>query len=1202
MSCDSDCFTSFLVNGKSFSFLIDSGASLCAIKQKYVLELNIPIRKESVMINGLGGKVQAIGYVYLQLNIDDFIVNHKFYVFNSLPITANGIIGRDFLRRFRSVLNFDKNTLVLRDHLNTLVTLPITNKCVNLLEISARSESIHYIQTDFQEDCLICSNEIQDGVFLANAIVTPIKGIIPIKILNTTEKDLVLAKCNIEIHKLSDYKICAFDKIEKNADRVKQLFSIMKFSHMNKEEQKSIENLCAKYADIFYLPGDKLNTTDIYTHTISLKPGSNPIFSKPYRLPHSQKSEIKNQIDKMMEEGIIEPSKSDWSSPVLLVPKKVDSTGKKKWRLVIDYRKLNNCIENDKFPLPDITEILESLSGSIYFSHLDLHQGYYNVKLDENSRKLTAFCSGQYQMTRMPMGLKTSPSSFSRMMNIALSGLNYEKCLIYLDDLIVFGRNLDIHNKNLQDVFARLRKVNLKLNPAKCDFLRKEILYLGHVITSEGILPDPEKINTVKNYPRPNNSDELKRFVAFVNYYRKFIKNFATIAHPLNALSKKNVPFVWDQKCQNAFETLREKIISPPILQYPNFSEQNHFVIQTDASNYAIGAILSNKDGRPIAYASRSLNKAEKNYPVIEKELLAIVWAVKYFRPYLFGRYFKIQTDHRPLIYLFNMKDPSSRLMKFRLALEEYEFDVEYIKGSNNAAADALSRISLNELKEMHESVINVMTRAQVRKLNDISSNPSVDTAPSDDWPDQPKIVGTNIKPKDSVQLTFIDVKNYRKMKELKLISVESEVLCYVEDKKTIFIKYLYSQSRISRAEFVRELDKLCEFINVEEICIIKNKENEDFIEKLLEELKKTKDRSGPRICILKDLERIDDKDDQRVILNDFHLLPSSGHAGMRRMSNNIRKYYYWPGMSNDIREFVKRCDKCQRQKHSTPTKEPMIITTTANSAFEKIFLDLVGPLETDNDGFSYILTLQCELSKYVEAYPLVSKKTEEVAKSFVNNFILRYGVPKEIATDRGKEFISSTFQEVCKLLQIKQLNSTAYHHQSIGSLEVSHKNLNSFLRIHTDNHPETWSQWLPFWCFAYNTSVHSETQFTPYELVFGKKCILPSNLCKLIEPIYNYESYPCELKYRLQLSQKEARDNLLKSKIVRKSYYDKYVNPVKYNINDLVLVKNETGNKLDALYSGPYKVIKIMPPNVEIMKNGKIDVIHMNRTKLYHT
>lgn len=871
------------------------------------------------------------------------------------------------------------------------------------------------------------------------------------------------------------------------------------------------------------------------------------------------------------------------------------------WRLVIDYRKLNNCIEDDKFPLPDITDILESLSGSIYFTHLDLHQGYYNVKLEENSRKFTSFYSGQYQMTRMPMGLKTSPSSFSRMMNIALAGLTYDKCLIYCDDLICFGRNLEVHNKNLQDVFERLRNVNLKLNPAKCDFLRKQILYLGHVISSEGIRPDPQKIETVKNYPCPKSTEEIKRFVAFTNYYRKFIPKFAEITYPLNMLTRKGVPFEWNSECQKSFETLKQKLTSPPVLDYPDFSLKNKFIVQTDASKNALGIILSNENGRPIAYASRSLNKGERNYPIIEKELLAIVWALKYFRPYLYGRPFKVRTDHKPLVYLFNMKDPSSRLMKFRLTLEEYNFEVEYVKGSDNVAADALSRITIDDLKEMHESVVNVMTRAQAKKLNKPDS--AVDIVNTDSRPDQPRAVNTHIKPKESVELRFINAGKLDKLRKMGKISNENKIFCYVDNEKTIYVKFLNSQSQMTRDAFVRELDAFCNSLKLEEIYILKNKDNNIFVKKLLEEIKENNKRVGPRLCILSDVERVDNKDDRRVILNDFHLLPSSGHAGMRRMSNNIKKYYYWPGMDNDVQKFVKCCDKCQRQKYSIPKKEPMIISSTANTAFEKIYLDLVGPLQTDSNNFTYVLTLQCELTKYVEAYPLVSKKSEEVAKTFVNNFILRYGVPTEIATDRGKEFLSEIFQEVCKLLNIKQLNSTAYHHQSLGALEVTHKNLNAFLRIQTDNHPELWSKWIPFWSFAYNTTVHSETGFTPYELVFGKKCSLPSNLSKDLEPLYNFENYPCELKYRLQLSQKEARNNLLNSKVSRKIRYDQNINPITYKENDLILVKNEIpSNKLDNVYTGPYIVVKDIPPNVEIInKYGKKDIIHKNRTKPYY-
>ncbi|CAK1597326.1 unnamed protein product [Parnassius mnemosyne] len=348
----------------------------------------------------------------------------------------------------------------------------------------------------------------------------------------------------------------------------------------------------------------------------------------------------------------------------------------------------------------------------------------------------------------MPMGLKTSPNSFSRMMNMAMAGLTFEKCFIYLDDIIIFGRNLADHNKNLTEVFERLKQVNLKLNPDKCTFKKKELLYLGHVVSGDGVLPDPEKIKVIQNYPIPTNTDEIKRFVAFANFYRKFIPNFAEKAFHLNRLCRKNVQFYWSDECQRSFNALQQDMMSPPLLQYPDFSENNQFIVQTDASGYVIGAVLSNKNGKPIAYASRTLNRAEKNYPTIEKELLSVVWAVKYFRPYLYGRSFKIYTDHKPLIYLFNMKDPSSRLLKFRLALEEYDYIVEYVRGSENAAADALSRIRITskDLTDMSECSVNVMTRAQ-KKMEEKCSmtrkncDSLHDIVNTDNWLDHPRVV-----------------------------------------------------------------------------------------------------------------------------------------------------------------------------------------------------------------------------------------------------------------------------------------------------------------------------------------------------------------------------------------------------------------------------------------------------------------------------
>lgn len=1197
---NSICSISLSWQNQPYTWLIDTGASISAIKSKHISG-NIPVRAEDFSVSGIGGSIRAIGSVYLELTSGVHRFGHRFYVFDSLPCKDDGIIGNDFLTKFRAILNLNKNTLTLSESPEKTVDLKIrTNHCQTSYIIPPRSESIHYISTNINNDCVVCSSEIRDGLYIANTVVKPINGVIPVLVLNTTEAEVELDNITPTILNLQDYDVCKFDKVDTKSKRVKELFSILNLQHLNKEERWSIESLCAKFSDIFYLTNDKITTTELYKHTISLKESTEPIFTKQYRLPYSQKSEVDNQITKMLEDGTIEPAKSDWSSPILLVPKK-STNGDKKWRLVVDYRKLNNVIQNDKFPLPNITEILDSLAGSIYYTHLDLYQGYYSVTLDPKSRKYTAFASGQYQMTRLPMGLKTSPSAFSRMMNIAMSGLNHEKCLLYLDDLVVFGRNLNEHNKNLLDVFTRLREVNLKLNPAKCNFLKKEIIYLGHCVSGDGILPDPSKIEVVKNYPVPTNLDETRRFVAFTNYYRRFIPQFAEIVYPLNKLCRKNVTFNWDSKCQNAFEKLKECMISPPILQYPDFSEENQFVLHTDASGYALGAILSNSNGKPVAYASRSLNKGEKNYPTIEKELLAIVWGVKHFRPYLYGRSFKVVTDHRPLLYLFNMKDPSSRLIKFRLALEEYDFCVEYLKGTDNAAADALSRLTLHDLKEMNERIIQVMTRQQYRKIQEMKERELDDIVSINERPDQPNVVETHIKPKECVELRMINVKDYENIMKKNLITEENNIFAYVSSKQTIYINPA-SRSQWTRADFVRELGKFCKLLKIDEIYLIKEANNKSFVEKLIKEVKENKKWTGPRFCVLNSVERIEDKDDKRCILNDFHLLPTSGHAGKRRMLNNIKKYYYWNGLEKDVTDFVKRCSHCQKQKQTTIIKEPMVITTTAKTAFDKIYLDIVGPLEKDDNNYNYILSIQCELSKFIEVFPLITKSTNEVAKTLVNNFILKHGIPKEICTDRGTEFMSAVMKEVCDLLHIKKLNSTAYHHQTIGSLENSHKHLGSFLRIQTDNHPETWSSWLPYWSFAYNTSVHSETKFTPFELVYGKRCNLPTNLCKQVQPLYNSDHYPYELRFRLQVSQKEARENLIQSKIIRKNKYDVYTNSVKYKENDLILVKNETGSKLDSLYLGPYKVVKDESPNVIIEKDGKLDSIHKNRTKLYLT
>ena len=278
-----------------------------------------------------------------------------------------------------------------------------------------------------------------------------------------------------------------------------------------------------------------------------------------------------------------------------------------------------------------------------------------------------------------------------------------------------------------------------------------------------------------------------------------------------------------------------------------------------------------------------------------------------------------------------------------------------------------------------------------------------------------------------------------------------------------------------------------------------------------------------------------------------------------------------------------------------------MTITTTATSAFQKVFLDLVGPIDQDEKGNRYILTLQCELTKFVEGYALENKEATTVAKSFVENFILRYGIPSEVVTDQGTEFLALTFKESCKLLKIKQLNSTAYHHETLGALENSHKHLGAYLRIYATKHATDWSSWIPFWCFSYNTTVHTETRYTPYELVFGKLSCLPSNLTKQVDPMYNFNDYPYELKYRLQVAWNDARNNLIVSKNKRKNQYDKSKYCINVKVGDKILLRNNSStNKADPIFKGPYKVVECKDQNIVIEIENKLVEVHRNRVKLY--
>jgi hypothetical protein len=362
--------------------------------------------------------------------------------------------------------------------------------------------------------------------------------------------------------------------------------------------------------------------------------------------------------------------------------------------MVLNYKNLNSKTITEQLPLPRIDEILEKLATSKYFSKIDLRSGYYQIPLDETSKKYTAFqtSTGSYEFNRCPFGLKNLPFEFSRIMRNLLSDVsNVEH---FIDDIIVHSESIDEHTTALNNVLERLHSAKMKINLNKCKFFSTEIFILGHKVAHNKIMLDDSKVDCVLSRQPPQTVKQLERFLGLTNYFRKFIKDYSTICKPLTNLLRKNTKWVWCSDCQNAFDNLKHILTSYPILQPPDYSRK--FEIHCDASNLTIGAILIQKDDNNqdvvIAYASKSLTDAEVNWTVTEKECYAVIWSIKHFRPYIYGTNFDVITDHRALVWLFGLKDPTGRLARWATYLQAYDFKIIHRKGSEHIAADAISR------------------------------------------------------------------------------------------------------------------------------------------------------------------------------------------------------------------------------------------------------------------------------------------------------------------------------------------------------------------------------------------------------------------------------------------------------------------------------------------------------------------------------
>ena len=452
-------------------------------------------------------------------------------------------------------------------------------------------------------------------------------------------------------------------------------------------------DLINEYEDVFVGPDGVLGrTTSCEGHRIDTG-DTRPIRQRVRRVPPKRREIIETYLQDLLKQGCIQPSSSDWATPVVIVNKKDGSP-----RFCIDYRKLNEVTKKDAYPLPRIDDALDLLAFKKYFCVFDLASGYFQLPMHEDDVHKTAFIThaGLFEWLVLPMGLCNSPATFQRCMNQVFRELIPDACLVYLDDIIVFGDSFESTMNNLEAVFERLRFANLKLKPKKCRVFQTSVEYLGHIVSSDGVRADPRKVQAVKDWPTPQTIRDVRSFHGLCSYYRRFMPDFATIAAPLISLTEKDARFVWETTHQNAFDKMKALLVSAPILAYPR--DTGRYIVDTDASLFGMGGVLSqiqNGEEKVIAYASKSFSKSQRRYCTTKRELLAVVYLVgNVFRPYLAPEEeFTVRTDHSSLRWLMNFKDVDGMLGRWLQVLAEFNFTIEHREGKRHLNADALSRV-----------------------------------------------------------------------------------------------------------------------------------------------------------------------------------------------------------------------------------------------------------------------------------------------------------------------------------------------------------------------------------------------------------------------------------------------------------------------------------------------------------------------------
>ena len=1163
-------YVTITIEDEEYEALIDTGSGASFIKNSIVTQHALPrIKTDHEIVLKLLNDFTAI---IDEFTIINFTANHhgenekyKHKVLIIPTMEEDIILGIDFCKSQVSYINFEENTIKIG---NANRYNEITNTI-----IIYDNELINILGTDPENE----PNEDYKFEIIYNALFD-----IP------TERTRP-GTVNVDI---SSYNIGVNYYQNKSNETTIQNNDVFDFNTIIKTEidENRIEllDLIHRYRHLFAVSMNELSKAKGIEHKFELT-DYKPINKAPYRTSAKEKEIIKTQVNEMLDQGVIRPSISDYASPVVLVKKKNGDM-----RFCVDNRALNAVTVKDRFPLPLIDDLIHHLQGCHYISTWDLFSGYWQVPIKEDHKKYTAFiCSeGLFEFNVLNFGLTNAPAVFQRLMQKVFSGYLWVFVLCYIDDIVIYSKTFEDHLKHIELAFKRLEEFNLKLQPKKCVFLPKLTKFLGYIISENGIEPDTEKIQSVKDFPTPKNQRQVRAFLGLSGYYRSMIKNYAKVAKPLTNLLKhvsstKNSPVEWTENCELAFLKLKESLTSKPILAH--YKQGDPLILYTDASDFAMGWVLHQiQEGieRVLVYGSKTFTPTQSKYCSSDKECLAIVTAVIKLRHFLAGESFIIRTDHHALCWLMRIKDVSGRLARYSLRLQEYDFKIEYKSGKAHSNCDTLSRFPMKESE----------------------TNPK-----EDDVEEIPVYTAKIIEYKCSK-----DDKNCLSKCELQ------DTVCLIEDYPIATIDeigfqwtsdvYLSTKKRklfIESKEAAQNIESIPNY-NIEELNLVGLQTNDYWISNIKNSLAHENSKLHEKYEIHNNLvyrKTFDDKGQpkrllcvphsiRQEVLQEIHGGLTGGHFGFFKVAGKVRDRFYWPKRDKTIRKFLRSCTCCQFRKIDQGKPKGLLQPISIDKPFDLVGMDITGPLPKTADGKRYLLSAVDYATRFAIVDSSAETKAEDIANFFVNKIVSLFGCPKRILTDQGRQFIAAGLEKVLKYFNTDHSLCSKYHPQTQGLVERQNRTLIDSISMYCTTNQRNWSTVLPYIQLAHNSSKNKSTQFTPYYALIGVEPTLPIDISLRLDILPNFKA----LHDRWSDARELIKKHLKEAQRQQKADFDKKHREVIFNVGDLVAVykkvrKVGVNEKMSNKYTGPWIIKKKydIPENLYQVEDANLSGVTEN-------